>query len=47
MRFELRAADEGGTLLLLEHGRIEAPLGMAYMSRWSGVLARIEAEVAR
>jgi uncharacterized protein YndB with AHSA1/START domain len=46
VRFELRAED-GGTVLMLDHGRIEAPLGMAYISRWSGVLARLDAEVAR
>jgi uncharacterized protein YndB with AHSA1/START domain len=46
VRFELRAED-GGTVLVLDHGRIEAPLGMAYISRWSSVLARLDAEVAR
>lgn len=45
VRFELRAED-GGTVLVLEHERIEAPLGMAYISRWSGALARLGAEVA-
>jgi uncharacterized protein YndB with AHSA1/START domain len=46
VRFELRAAD-GGTVLVLEHGRIEAPLGMAYISRWSAALARLDAEIAQ
>ncbi|HTN25845.1 MAG TPA: SRPBCC domain-containing protein [Solirubrobacteraceae bacterium] len=42
VRVELRA-DGGGTTLTLEHGRIEAPLGMAYMSRWSRALDRLVA----
>jgi uncharacterized protein YndB with AHSA1/START domain len=45
VRFELRAED-GGTVLVLEHGRIEAPLGMAYIARWSGALARLGNEIA-
>ncbi|MEA2166790.1 MAG: hypothetical protein QOF76_90 [Solirubrobacteraceae bacterium] len=45
VRFELRA-EADGTVLVLEHGRIEAPLGMAYISRWSSALARLEAEIA-
>ena len=45
VRFELHAED-GGTVLVLDHGRIEAPLGMAYTSRWSSVLARLDAEIA-
>ena len=45
VRFELRAED-GGTVLLLDHGRIQAPLGMAYISRWSRMLDRFDAEVA-
>jgi uncharacterized protein YndB with AHSA1/START domain len=44
VRFELRRED-GGTVLVLDHGRIEAPLGMAYISRWSRVLDRFDAEV--
>jgi uncharacterized protein YndB with AHSA1/START domain len=44
VRFELRTED-GGTVLVLDHGRIEAPLGMAYISRWSRVLDRFDAEV--
>ena len=40
VRFELHAED-GGTVLVLEHGRIEAPLGMTYISRWSGALDRL------
>jgi uncharacterized protein YndB with AHSA1/START domain len=45
VRFELRAED-GGTVLVLDHGRIEAPLGMAYIARWSRMLDRLDAEVA-
>jgi uncharacterized protein YndB with AHSA1/START domain len=45
VRFELRAED-GGTVLVLDHGRIEAPLGMAYISRWSRILDRLDREVA-
>jgi uncharacterized protein YndB with AHSA1/START domain len=45
VRFELRTED-GGTVLQLDHGRIEAPLGMAYISRWSRMLDRLDAEVA-
>jgi len=45
VRFELHAED-GGTVLVLDHARIEAPLGMAYISRWSSALARLDAEVA-
>ncbi|MEA2149364.1 MAG: hypothetical protein QOD69_1194, partial [Solirubrobacteraceae bacterium] len=40
VRFELRA-EAGGTVLVLEHGRIEAPLGMTYISRWGGALDRL------
>jgi uncharacterized protein YndB with AHSA1/START domain len=45
VRFELRVED-GGTVLVLEHERIEAPLGMAYISRWSAALGRLDAEIA-
>lgn len=45
VRFELRAED-GGTVLELDHGRIEAPLGMAYITRWSRLLDRLDGEVA-
>ena len=45
VRFELRPTG-GGTVLVLEHGRIHAPIGMTYMSRWSAALARLDAEVA-
>jgi uncharacterized protein YndB with AHSA1/START domain len=45
VRFELHG-DDGGTVLTLDHGRIEAPLGMAYISRWGHALDRLDAEVA-
>ena len=45
VRFELRA-DRGGTVLVLEHGRIEAPLGMTYISRWSRALDRLVGSAA-
>jgi uncharacterized protein YndB with AHSA1/START domain len=41
VRFELHDDERGGTLLALAHGRIEAPLGMTYISRWSRALDRI------
>ena len=44
VRFELRA-EGGGTVLELDHGRIEAPLGMAYITRWSRMLDRLDGEV--
>jgi uncharacterized protein YndB with AHSA1/START domain len=40
VRFELHAED-GGTVVVLEHGRIEAPMGMTYIARWGGVLDRL------
>jgi uncharacterized protein YndB with AHSA1/START domain len=45
VRFELHDED-GGTVLTLDHGRIEAPLGMAYITRWGRLLDRFAAEVA-
>jgi uncharacterized protein YndB with AHSA1/START domain len=41
VRFELEADERGGTVLALGHARIEAPLGMTYISRWSRALDRI------
>ncbi|HUR86262.1 MAG TPA: SRPBCC domain-containing protein [Solirubrobacteraceae bacterium] len=47
VHFELHAEVDGnGTILTLEHGRIHAPLGMRYLSRWTSVLDRVGAEVA-
>lgn len=45
VRFEL-AADGEGTLLVLDHQRIDARFGMTYISRWTGALARLRREVA-
>src|SRR4051812_33346648 len=44
VRFELHG-DGDGTLLTLDHDRIQAPLGMAYISRWSRLLDRFDAEI--
>jgi uncharacterized protein YndB with AHSA1/START domain len=44
VRVEL-APDGDGTLLSLDHRRIDARIGMAYISRWTGVLARFAGEV--
>jgi uncharacterized protein YndB with AHSA1/START domain len=41
VRLELRA-EGGGTVLVLDHGRIEAALGMRYMRLWTDRLARFE-----
>src|SRR4051794_10285562 len=41
VRFELRADERGGTVLALGHARIEAPLGMPYIARWSHALDRL------
>lgn len=46
VRFEL-TADGDGTLLTLDHQRIDARIGMTYITRWSGLLARFDREVAR
>jgi uncharacterized protein YndB with AHSA1/START domain len=45
VRFEV-APDEAGTLLVLDHRRIEERFGMRYMGRWSRALARLEAGIA-
>jgi len=42
VRFEL-AAEGAGTLLVLDHRRIEEPVGMAYMSRWTASIDRLGA----
>ena len=41
VRFELSADAGGGTTLELGHARIEAPIGMTYISRWSRALDRL------
>jgi uncharacterized protein YndB with AHSA1/START domain len=45
VRFEL-AADGDGTVLVLDHHRIEEPVGMAYITRWSRALQRLDREMA-
>jgi uncharacterized protein YndB with AHSA1/START domain len=42
VRFEL-AAEGAGTLLVLDHRRIEEPVGMAYMSCWPASIDRLGA----
>ena len=44
VRFEL-AEDGDGTLLVLDHRQINEVIGMTYISRWEGLLARFEREV--
>lgn len=46
VRFEL-APDGQGTMLVLEHTRIEEPSGMIYIARWSETLERFGEAVAR
>jgi len=46
VRFEL-SADGEGTVLVLEHSRIEEPLGMMYIARWTGAIERLGERVAR
>lgn len=46
VRVELRA-DGDGTLLSLDHHRIDERFGMTYISRWTGALARFGREVVR
>jgi uncharacterized protein YndB with AHSA1/START domain len=46
VRFEL-AAEGDGTLLMLDHRRIDERFGMAYVSRWTSALARFAREVVR
>ena len=44
VRIELRAEGEN-TLLVLEHSRIEATLGMRYMRDWAHALERFERQL--
>jgi uncharacterized protein YndB with AHSA1/START domain len=46
VRFELNG-DGDGTVLVLDHRRIEATIGMGYMTRWSRHLERLDALVER
>ena len=46
VRFEL-TEDELGTVLVLEHSRVDEHLGMAYMQRWTQAFERLDAELGR
>jgi uncharacterized protein YndB with AHSA1/START domain len=41
VRFEL-ARDGDGTRLVLDHTRVEEPVGMGYVARWTATLGRLE-----
>lgn len=44
VRFEL-AEDGDGTVLVLDHRQIDEVVGMAYMTRWSGLFTRLDREL--
>jgi uncharacterized protein YndB with AHSA1/START domain len=46
VRFEL-STDGEETVLVLEHNRIEEPLGMVYIARWTGAVERLGERVAQ
>jgi uncharacterized protein YndB with AHSA1/START domain len=46
VRFEL-SQDGGGTVLVLDHSRIDARVGMRYMARWERHLEWLDAVVER
>lgn len=46
LRFEL-SSDDGGTMLVLDHRRIDARIGMRYMTRWEVHLGRLDGVVER
>ena len=46
VRFELRPDGEGGTVLVLDHSRIDERIGMRYMERWAQALDRLRRRVA-
>ena len=46
VRFELIPRGSG-TELVLDHRRINARIGMAYMERWTGTLERLDSILAR
>jgi uncharacterized protein YndB with AHSA1/START domain len=46
VRFEL-SPDGGGTVLVLDHRRIDARVGMRYTARWERHLDRLDAVVQR
>jgi uncharacterized protein YndB with AHSA1/START domain len=41
VRFEL-SSDGSGTVLVLDHRRIDAAIGMRYLTRWGSRLARLD-----
>jgi uncharacterized protein YndB with AHSA1/START domain len=47
VRFELNPDADGGTVLVLDHRRIEATIGMRYLTRWGRRLTRLDAMVER
>ena len=46
LRFEL-SSDDGGTMLVLDHRRIDDRIGMRYMTRWGNHLKRLDRMVER
>jgi uncharacterized protein YndB with AHSA1/START domain len=44
VRFEL-SSDGSGTVLVLDHRRIDAAIGMRYLTRWGSRLTRLDREV--
>jgi uncharacterized protein YndB with AHSA1/START domain len=46
VRFEL-SSDGGGTVLVLDHRRIDARIGMRYLTRWGNHLDRLDGVVER
>jgi uncharacterized protein YndB with AHSA1/START domain len=46
VRFEL-SEDGEETVLVLEHSRIEEPVGMVYIARWTGAVERLGGRVTR
>ena len=44
VRFEL-SPDGDGTRLVLDHTRVQEPVGMRYMQRWTVALARLDREI--
>jgi uncharacterized protein YndB with AHSA1/START domain len=44
VRFEL-SSDGSGTVLVLDHRRIDARIGMLYLTRWGSRLARLDRTV--
>jgi uncharacterized protein YndB with AHSA1/START domain len=46
VRWEL-ASESGGTVLVVEHSRIDERLGMSYVARWTSALARLPELAAR